>query len=278
MTKRVRMLLAWIFTIAIAATMVACASETTGPDASGDPPPLPPLTSMSVDFSLFDGAGGGPDGADVLANDAERVGANFTQAALRVLVAEVVAVAVLAVPTVTFGAALEAGAEYENGAWHWTTSATSEQGTWSVHLTGAIQAPDALWEMRLTSPPSFSPALDDFLWYAGVSKLDGSSGVWRIYDAASAGTTEVLQIDWTHVSPEEHGLVFEVTQGPGQGDSIRYARDGSVRTVFFYDASDGTTVEIGWDAETGEGYIIAPGWNGGARACWDGSQNDIACA
>ena len=53
---------------------------------------------------------------------------------------------------------------------------------------------------------------------------------------------------------------------------------GSDRSVSYFDASTGQAVEIGWDAITKAGWLIAPGFNGGLKACWDATLNDVACA
>jgi len=261
--------------IVVAMAVAACNADSTGPVGAGSPPELPPLTSMAVDFSFF-GAGGA--GSAALGPDATMVGPNFTTASLSVLVAQVVAVAVLAVPTATFAAALQAGATYDDGVWHWRTEATTQGGTWSAHLSGTIQGADALWEMRVTSPSSATPPLQDFLWYSGVSKLDGSSGVWRMYDPASGA--EALRIDWTHASAEAHALTINVTDSGAveAGNYLMYEVDGDLRTIRYFDASEGTTIEVGWNATTGEGYIIAPSYNGGDKSCWDSAQNNVACA
>ena len=270
----------WMVLVALAAGLASCASDSTSPDDPADPPPLPPLASMAVDFSLFSGGGAGLAGAANASSVGGVAGAHFSQAALRVFVAEIVAVVVLAVPVATFGAALQAQPTFNAGAWHWQTSANTPRGTWAAHLSGTVQGSDALWEMRITSPPSVSPALEDFLWFSGTSRRDGSSGDWRIFDGGAASGTEVLRLDWTNVSPQDHTLTINVTGagGPDQGDYVTYDVEGSTRTVIFHDASEGNTVEIGWNATTGEGFIIAPGYNGGVKSCWDSAQNDVACA
>ncbi len=46
-----------VFTVAMLAGLVACGDDSTAPVDSGSPPDLPPLTSMTGDFSIF----GNPD-------------------------------------------------------------------------------------------------------------------------------------------------------------------------------------------------------------------------
>ena len=275
----------WGFAVVVAMTAAACDSESTGPGDPGAVPPLPPLSSMAVDFSSFNsgGSSGLASAADlsglVTGNSARAVGPNFTTASISLLLAEVVAVVVLAIPTAAFGAALQAQPSYDDGFWHWRTTTAAQGGTWSAHLSGTIQGADAIWEMRITSPSSATPSLEDFLWYGGVSELDGSSGVWRVYDPEGGGSNEALRIDWSHASAESHSLTITVTKpgAPDSGDYITYVVDGPLRTVSYFDASDGSMVEIGWNASTGEGYIIAPAYNGGTKSCWDTAQNNVIC-
>ena len=53
--------------------------------------------------------------------------------------------------------------------------------------------------------------------------------------------------------------------------------DGDDRMITYLDASAQEYMEIYWNAADGSGYLIAPHYNGGAKACWDASQQDIAC-
>ncbi len=267
-------------------TMAGCSTEggtqlTGGPDA---PPALPAPTSMDVDFGLFQ-SGGSESTLAAYADPAELGAAfsatqlHFGAAALSVLTAQLVTVLHLAIPTAVFGAAANNTPSFEeDNRWHWRYSASSGGQLWTAHLSGAVDGNLVSWDMRITAPNS-NPPLDEFLWYGGTSRTDETSGTWRFYDPQNpSGSSEVARVDWTHESADVHGVTITVTGGETIGDVLSADHDGNARFVTWTDASRGETVEIFWDAATGEGYIIAPALNGGVMACWDSAQQDVPCS
>ncbi len=256
--------------LAAIVVFAACDTSPSGPgDAPGTPPTLPSTASMDVQFGMFDGGGGG----------AEAVGVNFVTAGVTVAVAKALTVLHLALPTVVFAAAANNTPSFESdGLWHWRYTASHQGQLWTAHLSGAVQGNDVVWDMRVTAPQA-NPALNDFVWYSGRSRTDGTSGTWRFYDPRNpSASTELVRLDWTHQSNSVHGVTVSVVSGPNNGDQLVADTNGSERLVTFFDASNGNNVEIGWNAVTGAGYIIAPNFNGGLRSCWDSSQNDVACS
>jgi len=225
---------------------------------------------MAVDFSLFSSGGGGSEGT---------AGLHFANAAIRVFAAQVVTVVHLAVPSVVFGAAANSTPSFEDGQWHWRYTASHLNQLWTAHLSGSVSGSDVNWGMRITAP-QYSPPLEDFLWFGGTSRVDGTSGTWRFYDPESASSSEVVRVDWTHISAVDHSATITVTGGTGDnvGDVLAARREGASHTLNWTDASEAQTVEIGWDHATGTGYIVAPGYNGGLKACWNANQEDVACS
>ena len=53
--------------------------------------------------------------------------------------------------------------------------------------------------------------------------------------------------------------------------------DGDDVSMFFYHHATMDSVEVALNKDTGEGYIIAPNYNNGEKACWDGNQDDVTC-
>jgi hypothetical protein len=47
--------------------------------------------------------------------------------------------------------------------------------------------------------------------------------------------------------------------------------------ITYLDASEQDFMEIYWNAADGSGYLIAPHYNGGVKACWDTNRQDVAC-
>jgi len=239
---------------------------------------------MEVEFGLF-GGGGGPamtgsyhELIELAAANSARVGAHFVTAGITVAVAQALTVLHLAIPTAVFAAAANNTPSFEDdGRWHWRYTASHQGQLWTAHLSGSVQGAEVVWDMRITAPNA-NPPLNDFLWYGGNSRTDRTRGTWRFYDPRNpSGSAELVRLDWTHQSNDVHGVTVTVVSGPNVGDVLTADHNGSDRLVTFFDASDNRTVEIGWNAATGTGYIIAPNYNGGLKSCWDANQNDVAC-
>lgn len=277
----------WALLLA-AAALGACDTGT-GPGADpGTPPELPAATSMDVDYGLLGSAPAQAaevhERSALIARAEEHaaasgVGLHFTTAALSVVVAQAITALHLVVPAAVFAAAANNTPSFEDDdRWHWRYTASHAGQLWTAHLSGAVQGDQVGWDMRITAPQA-NPPLDDFVWYSGTSRLDRTAGTWRFNEITRPGTpTEVVRVDWTHESDVVHGVTITVTSGPNVGDRLTADRDGDDHLVTWYDASENVEVEIGWDAGTGTGYIIAPGYNGGVKSCWDGNQNNTPCS
>ncbi len=276
MFKNPSSIISRVLTVAVLAGLAACADDATAPIDPGTPPDLPPLTSMTGDFSIF-GSPAARQGE--AAPVASLTALNFTNAALRVVAAQVVTVVALAVPVATFAAAANNTPTFEDDdRWHWRFTAAHGGQTYTAHLSGVVQGSDVLWDMRITSP-THVPPLEEFVWYGGQGHLDRTAGTWTFYDPSTPSTsTAVLRIDWTHVSSTEHGWEATALGGPATGDVFTASVDGNDRMVTYSDASEQTSVEIYWNAADGSGYLIAPNYNGGVKACWDVNQQDVACS
>ncbi len=252
----------------------ACSSDSTSPADHGEPPSLPPATSMQADLSLFDAAGA----QDVVGSPAV-VGSNFLAAAVSVSLARAATIVVMAVPVATFAAAASNTPVYENGAFHWTYNVSENGQQFQADLSGSAQASQSLWEMRISSTAT-TPPLSDFLWYSGTASLDGTAGAWHIYDGTQPSSgTALLGITWTHVSATDWSVEFtNVNPSAVQvGDKLTYGSSGDLRTVQFLDASASAQTTVEWNDVSHTGSILSPGFNGGVRGCWDATFQDVAC-
>jgi hypothetical protein len=230
---------------------------------------------MSGDFSIF-GAPGAPTSG--LADGASQTSLNFFNAGIRVLAAQVATVIGLAVPVATFAAAANSTPTFEDdNRWHWRFTTAQGGHNYTAHLSGAVQGSTVGWDMRITSP-THAPPLDEFVWYGGQGQTDRTAGTWTFYDPTTpASSTAILRINWTHVSTTEHGFEATALAGAASGDVFTAGVDGDDRMITYSDASEQAFMEIFWSAADGSGYLIAPHYNGGVKACWDNAQQDVAC-
>lgn len=250
----------------VVAALGAC-DDSTGL-GEGDPPVLPDVESMTFDFDFF-----AEGGAGAAAAPARVAGVNWAAAALSVSVANLAVVLHTAVPVATWTAARAQQPTFEDGQWHWAFSTTQGEQSYSGDLAGYLDGNDAVFEMRVSSSLL---QLEDFLWYTGRGEVGSNAGVWTFYHP-EFGTTAVGEISWSHPTDDTWTLTFSATAGSQEGDELEYAIDGTSRTVTFFDASDERTSEIHWDQQTHVGYIIAPNYNEGQKACWDGTLANTPC-
>ncbi len=162
---------------------------------------------------------------------------------------------------------------FEDGRWHWRFSVQEGQNTYGADLSGYGEGGDAIFEMRVTATPV---GLDDFLWYSGRAEVLGTTGSWTFFDPA-APTDVAGMIDWEHPAADRWTVTFTATTGANIDDELIYDVDGTSRTVTFFDASAGETAEVHWDEQTLTGWILAPDYNGGVKACWNGLLQNTPC-
>ena len=234
-------------------------------------PTLPPVASMTVDLS-----GLSPSSTAKIAQP----GLNFTNAALRVVIINATVGIVLSVPVAVFAAAASQTPTLGSDAkYHWQYTTTVNGNSFTANLAGSVDlsTQESVWEMRISST---ALALNNFLWYDGRAKLNGSSGFWDFYDTAQPNTKAgVLHLDWTYASTTAATLSFEVIKvGAAElGDTLDYIVAGTTIKIVLVDASAAETTEISWDRVTTAGYLIAPNYNGGVKACWDSTRADVVC-
>jgi hypothetical protein len=236
---------------------------------SDEPPALPPSESMDVDFTIFDGN----QQTKTLANT------NFTQAAFRALVMKAVVDLNLAIPRALLEAAAQAEAEFnDEGEWVWSYSHTSGEDSYEVRLVASRGEGDSVsWQFFVTNS---TLGVEDRLFFTGITDAGGSQGTWTYYALQDEENEAVSSIEWSVDSEENVSLRLEVISDRfnNQGDYIEYTFDGTVKNAIYYNAGEEQTTELNWNVETKAGYLIAPNYNNGEKACWDENFENVSCA
>jgi hypothetical protein len=234
------------------------------------PPPLPPDSSMSMDFSVF---GGGK-----MAPGAPVPGKNFLNAATRVLLVDAAVIITLAPSVMVFKAAKNTTpVEQEDGSWLWSYTINYLGNEFKADLTGRMQGDKTLWSMKVTCPTLKTP-LNNFEWYSGECPLDNKSGKWQYYDYLTPNKANVIgTIEWSVLKATESKIAFSSTNpnSPNFGDILTYNLEGTTVTISYYDASENITADVTWDVVTTAGNIKVPGYNNGERAYWDENKQDV---
>jgi len=255
-----------------------------GCEKKGDPPSLPPVESMTIDFSAFTP---GKKSAAFL-NDTKGNFAventNWTVAATVAGVWNTVLFANLAVPVAAFGKAIESKPTYaDNATWQWKYTVNVLSAAYTARLTGQIRTDSIKWEMYISR--SGVGAFEEFMWFEGTTALDGNAGQWILTESQTA-QVRMLKIDWekngtdigsvkyTYIKAGEafKGSYIEYGKTTGDLDAYYDVRFWETNRVKFVD------VNIKWNTTDFNGqvksldYFQDSNWH-----CWDGNGNDVPC-
>lgn len=245
----------------------------------GDPPNLPPLESMKIDFTEFEPVSRSVDGIPVVK------GTNNTAWAYSAVIAgfwKSVLSVTLALPVSSFVVALDQDPSYlSDKTWQWSYNVSSVGVTYKVRLTGQIGAGDVTWKMYVTKEGT--GGFTDFLWVEGTSKTDGSSGQW-ILNESPVSQIPLLRIDWTKSS----GVISEITYTYLKNDTykdtyIKYGKltSGSYDSYYkisFVNANGTQTADVEWSSSANIGRIKCSAFLGDSNwYCWNANKINITC-
>ncbi len=262
-----------------ATLLVAClaiALSAPGCQASKQGPALPPAGSMDVDMSAFKATGK----ADAAGNHA-----HHNNAALRVGLLNTSVLLALAVPRLVFAAALSQDPTFADGRWTWTFDAKYLGKPINATLTGTFPNQSETGtklelEMRVTCKHCKVPT-DDFVWYTGSFEADGSKGHWQFFNPEIKQDDKTfVKIGYTVTDPTHKTLTFSNLRTDGHadaGDVIAYKRAGDLLGVTVHDASKKLDYAAEVSLATRAGWLQVPGYNGGAKACWDEKHHNTDC-
>ncbi len=237
-----------------------------------EPPKLPPVQSMEADFSDFESQQEKTQ-PQVESSD------NFQRAVSTAFLMKAAIEFNLAIPRALLTAAKNADAELnEDEQWEWSFSKSTDGKTFGVRLVGSREGENTVnWQFFVTNSQL---GLEDHLFFSGTTNSDETEGVWTYYSLQdTANKEEVSRIEWTVNGEDDVQLRLDVSsdRNGNKGDYIDYTFDGTLKTATYHDSSEDeeTTIQINVDNEAG--YIIAPEYNNGNKACWDENFQDITC-
>ena len=256
----------------IGAFLITACSDDPASLNSDEPPQLPPVESMQMDFSTF-------DNNQQPKNSLGKASSNFGQAAVRAFVLKSVVDLNLAIPRALLEAASNSDAEFnEEGEWVWSYSHTAGEDSYEVRLVASRESDaETSWQFFVSNS---TLNLEDKLFFSGTTSGEGSQGTWTYYNLMSDTQEAVSNTEWTVSGEDEVSLRLEVVSGrfDNEGDYIEYTFDGIIKNAVYYNADEDATTELQWNIETNEGYIIAPNYNNGEQACWDENFEDVSCS
>jgi hypothetical protein len=169
-------------------------------------PVLPPVGTMTIDFSNFVSSAKSEFAPDVIKGEMVVDKSNWTLAATTAGVWNLILAVNLVIPVASFSATVNKTPVYlENRKWEWSNSFNVIGATYKSRLTGEIRSNDVKWEMYVSKEGV--GAFAELLWYQGTSNLDGKSGQW-ILNHSQQFPEPMLQIDWTLSGTEIGGIKY----------------------------------------------------------------------
>jgi hypothetical protein len=251
----------------------------------GDPPTLPPVKSMEIDFSNFET---GKKSSDIVFPKGIE-NSNWEFAALVAGYWRAIIFTTLAVPVLSYHVAINQVPAYlSDRMWEWSYDASVLSVTYKARLTGQIRTDDVDWKMYI-SKEGGTGAFNDFLWFTGSSKLDGTGGQWTL-NYSPQFKEPVLQIDWTTTGTEIGTIKYtyiRTLNDSRQPDLfktsyIEYGKQtglyDSYYKIHYYNGADFSDMEVEWNSTGYNGkvkclqFFTDDEWH-----CWDGNYVNITC-
>ena len=243
----------------------------------GDPPVLPPQESMVIDFSNFT-----VDTKSAIVTDQKGTNnGNFVFAATVAGFWRIVIATTLAIPVVTFKHAIDQNPVYlDDKTWQWSYSTTIGSIEYKAKLKGQIRSSDVLWKMYITK--SGDNGFNDFLWFEGTSRHDGTSGQWTLYES-SASPVALLKIDWAKSGTSIATIKYTLVKNDAYKDSyIEYGTStgtyDSFYTIHYYNGTKFSDVNVKWNKSTHNGTVQSADFLGdNLWYCWDTNKVNTTC-
>jgi hypothetical protein len=260
-----------------------------GCEKKENPPALPPVATMKIDFSNFAVTGKGGIADAGIKGIAVADKSNWTIAATTAGFWNLILVVNLAIPVTSFALAVDKTPVYIDNRWVWTYDFTVIGATYKARLTGQVRSSDVKWEMYIAREGI--GAFPEILWYEGTSKLDGKSGQW-ILKHSQQFPEPMLQIDW-EITGTEVGMIKytyirdkkdDRSTDPFKNSYIQYGVTTNILDAY-YNVHQNTGVVnvfndifIEWSTTKHNGHIKANNYfQDNLWHCWNETGDNVIC-
>jgi hypothetical protein len=246
----------------------------------GVAPELPPLESMTIDFSNFASL---TKSGDQINSTKGTETSNWEFAAFVSGVWRLLLTTELAIPIASFKIAVDQDPSFlSTKTWQWSFNVSAGGDTYKARLTGQIETSDVLWTMYITKEGT--NGYPEFVWFEGTSKLDGTGGQWTL-NKSSASPEPMLQIDWTKTGSTVGNIKYTyVKTGESfTGSYIEYGLTSATLNAFynvhFYNnnALKFSDVNVEWNTTTKNGRVKCTDYLLGEWYCWDSNKINVVC-
>jgi hypothetical protein len=272
-------------TLTLALILVFALSLTGGcKKDKGNPPALPPEGSMTIDFSNFEN---GKKSADILLPKGVE-DSNWAFSALIASYFSSLITGTLIVPVTAFKLTADQTPTYiATKTWQWSFNASVLTVTYKARLTGQIRSTDVLWNMYISREGT--GAFNEFLWFEGTSKLDGTGGQWILYHSHTF-QEPVLQIDWTKTGTSVATIKYTYVRSlddlrvtdPFKNSYIEYGKTtgtlDAYYNIYYYNGAEFSIMNVKWSTTGHNGNVTCVDFFGDSVPhCWDGNYVNVTC-
>lgn len=252
-------------------------------------PALPPVGSMSIDFSNFASKKSAIAETEIKAITIVDK-SNWTLASSIAGVWNTILALNLAVPVASFKVAINNTPVYlDKNKWQWSYNFNVVGATYKARLTGEVRTTDVKWEMYISKEGV--GAFSELLWYQGTSALDGKSGQW-ILNHSQQFPEPAIQIDWQVVGSDIGNIKYtyirdlkdDRTSDPFKTSFIEYGLTSNTLNAFYnVHLNNGVQgvfndVFIEWSTTIHNGHIKANyHYQDDLWHCWNETGENVTC-
>jgi len=243
-------------------------------DNQEEPPELPPIESMLMDFSAF-------SQEPTQAKSTQATYTNFLYSYTQVGVWSLAATLYSALPVAAYGHALQQSPVYlGDHAWEWSFDFILNGLQYSATLTGErLSNEEFSMEMMIGLTAAPTPGVK---WFDGVVRYDRTHATWTFYQE---GSVPVLEIEWNKdFETEAADLTYTIIKSghTEEGSYISYTYTPGAEYDAAFDVSVAAGMsDIEWNTTTIKGHVMSVAYfQDDAWHCWDSQANglmDISC-
>jgi hypothetical protein len=252
-------------------------------------PILPPVSTMSFDFSNFTTTKSASTGTNVKSIDiADK--SNLMLAATIAGIWNTILAVNLAIPVESFKLAVNTTPVYlNNNKWEWSYDFNVIGATYKARLTGQTRSNDVKWEMYISKDGV--GAFPELLWFEGTSNPEGKKGQW-ILNYSQQFPEPVLQIDWENAGSDISNIKYTYIRDKKDDRSadlfktsfIEYGVTSNTLNAF-YNVHQNSGVQnvfydvfIEWNTTNHNGHIKANYYyKDDLWHCWNETGDNINC-
>jgi len=268
--------LKYILSILLAVQLIIMTSGCQKDEEKDDPPELPPVASLLMDFSDFNN----PTDT-VSSRKAIETYQNWGHAFVTVSVWNLLATWTIGLPVLAYAEAFNHDPVYlGEKSWQWSYEVTVNQVIYSVKLISKrISNEEFIMKMLVTK--SGLEGYEDFKWFEGTVRYDRTSAYWTLYENPD-NPNELIWIGWEMDWEADTYKIKYTYVKPGTDKTGNYIEHGVTNEnpydAYYIVSVFTNTVEIEWDRTTREGRMKDPlkfgdnDWH-----CWDENLIDNVC-